>query len=224
MGFHRLEACLHRKLLLLGLLALIALCSLATITHRKGVVTLGGGRRARLKHSSGALRRLRGGSVYSSVLSQNAHPGESRIHVCSHATDCAKSEDGTVTQPFDDRNLTSLWDIFQSGLSKNPDGPCFEARGRPGGPFSSMSYREVEIEALTIAKRLKAMGVRKGSRVGIFARNMPRWSVAQLACASQGFVVTPIYETIGANAMTYISSENKSMQNIFEKPAANCVL
>jgi len=48
---------------------------------------------------------------------------------------------------------------------------------------------------------------------------MPRWSVAQLACASQGFVVTPIYETIGANAMTYVI--NHSGVNVIFTSEAN---
>eukprot|EP00471_Norrisiella_sphaerica_P011033 CAMPEP_0184499252 /NCGR_PEP_ID=MMETSP0113_2-20130426/40995_1 /TAXON_ID=91329 /ORGANISM="Norrisiella sphaerica, Strain BC52" /LENGTH=753 /DNA_ID=CAMNT_0026887093 /DNA_START=75 /DNA_END=2336 /DNA_ORIENTATION=+ len=161
----------------------------------------------------GRMSRLRGGLVFSKVYScEPPAPGESRIHMCSHIEGCDHSSSGTVDQPFDDETLSSLWDIFTSGLRRSPDGPCLKYRQsiQPLGPYISKTYRQVEVEALTLARSLKIMGVQKGHRVGIYAKNMAQWTIAQLACASQGYVVVPIYETIGPDAMSHVINHSGS--------------
>lgn len=55
-----------------------------------------------------------------------------------------------------------------------------------------------------IGRALKASGLVKGDRVGMYARNCPQWTLVQYAAHSQGFVVVPIYDTLGPNIVEYV--------------------
>ncbi|MGE4585934.1 MAG: AMP-binding protein [Mangrovibacterium sp.] len=55
-----------------------------------------------------------------------------------------------------------------------------------------LSYRGLKEEVESLGKRLRAMGIRRGTRVAILSQNMPNWGIAYFSIAAVGGVVVPV--------------------------------
>ncbi|EFO62253.1 Long chain fatty acid CoA ligase, putative [Giardia lamblia P15] len=69
--------------------------------------------------------------------------------------------------------------------------------------YTYMTYGEADSYVTELAKVLTKLGIGKGDRVGIFARNSPLWLLFDFACTAVGAVVVPIYDTLGAAKTSY---------------------
>ncbi|ESU41837.1 Long-chain-fatty-acid--CoA ligase [Giardia duodenalis] len=69
--------------------------------------------------------------------------------------------------------------------------------------YTYMTYGEADFYVTELAKVLTKLGIGKGDRVGIFARNSPLWLLFDFACTAVGAVVVPIYDTLGAAKTSY---------------------
>ncbi|ESU35679.1 Long-chain-fatty-acid--CoA ligase [Giardia duodenalis] len=69
--------------------------------------------------------------------------------------------------------------------------------------YTYMTYGEADSYVTELAKVLAKLGIGKGDRVGIFARNSPLWLLFDFACTAVGAVVVPIYDTLGAAKTSY---------------------
>lgn len=57
---------------------------------------------------------------------------------------------------------------------------------------------------------LKTLGFKKGDMFGFMSKNRPEWTIADIACSTQGYVSVPIYDSYGeANCEFIISSTNQ---------------
>ena len=69
------------------------------------------------------------------------------------------------------------------------------------GAVRKLSYWELWIETNRLANALRALGIRKGDRVGIFMPMIPETAIATLACSKLGAIYTPIFSGYGAPAV-----------------------
>ncbi|MBI2954431.1 MAG: acetate--CoA ligase [Chloroflexi bacterium] len=69
------------------------------------------------------------------------------------------------------------------------------------GEVRKLSYWDLYIETNRLANGLRALGVGKGDRVGIFMPMIPEVAVATLACSKIGAIYTPIFSGYGAPAV-----------------------
>ncbi|BAS92123.1 Os05g0132100, partial [Oryza sativa Japonica Group] len=51
---------------------------------------------------------------------------------------------------------------------------------------------------------LQQLGVKPGSRIGIYGSNCPQWIVAMQACNGYSLICVPLYDTLGAGAVDFI--------------------
>nr|BAG97315.1 unnamed protein product [Oryza sativa Japonica Group] len=72
------------------------------------------------------------------------------------------------------------------------------------GPYIWKSYREVYEEVLQVGSALQQLGVKPGSRIGIYGSNCPQWIVAMQACNGYSLICVPLYDTLGAGAVDFI--------------------
>lgn len=69
------------------------------------------------------------------------------------------------------------------------------------GAVRSLSYRELDREVCRAAAGLRALGIRKGDRVGIFMPMLPETVAVTLAVSKLGAVYIPIFSGYGAEAV-----------------------
>src|SRR5579862_6736430 len=68
-------------------------------------------------------------------------------------------------------------------------------RWRVDGTWASLSWGEYAARAGAVAAGLRALGVRRGDRVGLYLRNRPEFHVADLGILLLGAVPVSFYNT-----------------------------
>jgi long-chain acyl-CoA synthetase len=67
------------------------------------------------------------------------------------------------------------------------------------GAYRPISWREAERQVKAMARGLRALGIRRGDRVGLIAENRPEWTIADLAIMAAGAITVPGYTTHGVD-------------------------
>ncbi|OCT96908.1 acyl-CoA synthetase long chain family member 1 protein S homeolog isoform X1 [Xenopus laevis] len=111
--------------------------------------------------------------------------------------------DEVVTYYYED--VKTIYDIFQRGMRVSNNGPCLGHR-KPNQPYEWISYKEVSERAEYVGSALLHRGLKSSPDqfVGIFAQNRPEWTIVELGCYTYSMVAVPLYDTLGAEAITYI--------------------
>src|SRR5688572_18933530 len=63
------------------------------------------------------------------------------------------------------------------------------------GAYQPISHRTLAERIQYIGLGLRALGVERGSRVGILSENRPEWAIADYASLTTGLVDVPVYPT-----------------------------
>ncbi|CAL8102532.1 unnamed protein product [Calicophoron daubneyi] len=106
-------------------------------------------------------------------------------------------------------NVRTVYDIFKNGCRLAGDSPCFGFRTTTSEPYRWTNYPEIEEQVRRIALLLSSLLDEKSKIIGIQSRNCPEWLIVELACASIGLIVVPLYETFGEDAFRHILGETK---------------
>ncbi|KAF1760494.1 hypothetical protein GCK72_008743 [Caenorhabditis remanei] len=96
------------------------------------------------------------------------------------------------------------------GSTESKGGPCVGTRSSGTSDYEFLSYDEVHEKAKKLSMTLvHEFGLTPGNttNIGIYARNSPQWLISALACIEQSMVVVPLYDTLGAEAATFIVSQ-----------------
>ncbi|XP_073498748.1 long-chain-fatty-acid--CoA ligase 1 isoform X4 [Phyllobates terribilis] len=111
--------------------------------------------------------------------------------------------DEIITYYYDD--CRTVYEVFQRGLRVSNNGPCLGHR-KPNQPYQWISYQEVSDRAEYLGSALLNRGCKPSSEqfIGIFAQNRPEWIITELCCYTYSMVAVPLYDTLGAEAITYI--------------------
>ncbi|XP_069600415.1 long-chain-fatty-acid--CoA ligase 1 isoform X1 [Ranitomeya imitator] len=111
--------------------------------------------------------------------------------------------DEIVSYYYDD--CRTVYEVFQRGLRVSNNGPCLGHR-KPNQPYQWISYQEVSDRAEYLGSALLNRGCKPSSEqfIGIFAQNRPEWIITELCCYTYSMVAVPLYDTLGAEAITYI--------------------
>uniref|UniRef100_A0A183BHG0 Long-chain-fatty-acid--CoA ligase n=1 Tax=Globodera pallida TaxID=36090 RepID=A0A183BHG0_GLOPA len=104
-------------------------------------------------------------------------------------------------------DVRTLFDAFQRGLKIAEHSPCLGCRPTKNAPYQFLSYAEVAKRSQSFGQALiTKLGIRPGndSFVAIYAQNCPQWMIAVIGCVRHSIVVVPLYDTLGADAATYV--------------------
>lgn len=107
--------------------------------------------------------------------------------------------------------IQTITDLFQEGLTINPNGDVFGTRAMEGGPYRWIKWSDANTSIQNFRKGLITIGLEAGqdSMLGIFAKNSPQWHMTMQAAVSNSNVVVPLYLTLGNHAMTHILEETE---------------
>ena len=123
--------------------------------------------------------------------------------------------DGLSINPQGEK-FENLYELFAlGGLVKRPTAPCFGSRVRDDGTvgeYEWQSYQEVSLRVDCVAAALHALELAPrtadGNRfLGFFLKNSRDWMVTCLACFKTGITVVPMYDTLGADVVSYIQGQ-----------------
>ncbi|KAI8873075.1 acetyl-CoA synthetase-like protein [Ramicandelaber brevisporus] len=103
--------------------------------------------------------------------------------------------------------VSNVYDIFLLGKRRSNDGPYLGKRDinpedGSAGPYRWLSYSEVGSMASDFGSGLARLGVEFGELVGYYCKNSIECYMGRLAGHEYGYVMVPMYETIGPNAVT----------------------
>ena len=69
------------------------------------------------------------------------------------------------------------------------------------GVIQTLTYAQLAAETNRLANALKALGIQRGDRVGVFLPMIPAVVIATLACSKIGAIFTPIFSGYAAGAV-----------------------
>ncbi|OSX70295.1 hypothetical protein BU14_0810s0006 [Porphyra umbilicalis] len=143
---------------------------------------------------------LRAKLQLSTPAAEPMRPGESAVRTCGYLP--------SDEQPFPGETIRTTFDFVARFAKKQPTAKCLGWRpinaAGEAGPYTFHTYNKVHQTALRLGSALVASGLVKGDRVGVYGKNCPNWSMAQMACSSQGLVLVPLYDSLGPNAVEYV--------------------
>ncbi|MEK9574523.1 MAG: AMP-binding protein, partial [Alphaproteobacteria bacterium] len=80
---------------------------------------------------------------------------------------------------------------FLEMANKKADAPLFF--DKRDGQWQMLSYHEVAMRVVALAKNLRQMGLQSGDRVLLCAENSSSWAICDLAIMAAGGIVVPAY-------------------------------
>ncbi|KAL4308950.1 hypothetical protein GQ457_01G001930 [Hibiscus cannabinus] len=114
-----------------------------------------------------------------------------------------------VTRFPDHPDIGTLHDNFVHAVDTFRDYKYLGTRigddGKVGG-YKWMTYGEAGTARAAIGSGLIYHGIPKGACVGIYFINRPEWLIVDHACSAYSFVSVPLYDTLGPDAVKYISN------------------
>ena len=126
-------------------------------------------------------------------------PGpENHEHLFRFRISVLCKDDKLVDNYFDDIPSNTLYELFQSGLRKSPNGGCLGTRKE--NAYDWKTYQEVDRLARNVGASLVRMGMvphKQTSMIGLYSKNRWEYDVTQLSCYYYGLIAVPIYETLG---------------------------
>ncbi|NXC03080.1 ACSL1 ligase, partial [Orthonyx spaldingii] len=127
------------------------------------------------------------------------------------------NSDELLVYYYDD--VRTVYDIFQRGLQVSNNGPCLGVR-KPNQPYEWISYKEVSDRAECVGSALLHRGFKPShiQYIGIFSQNRPEWVIIEQGCYAFSMVVVPLYDTLGAEAITYIVNKADLSLVFCDKP------
>eukprot|EP00475_Leptophrys_vorax_P031730 TRINITY_DN4823_c0_g1_i1.p1 TRINITY_DN4823_c0_g1~~TRINITY_DN4823_c0_g1_i1.p1 ORF type:complete len:657 (+),score=64.76 TRINITY_DN4823_c0_g1_i1:125-1972(+) len=100
-----------------------------------------------------------------------------------------------------------MWELFNTSVQKFPANNFLGKRavvdGKPG-PYEWDTYATVGGKVAALAAAFVKEGVKEHGKVGIYGINSPEWFMSMEACNRQSMYCVPLYDTLGAEAVTFI--------------------
>jgi len=133
------------------------------------------------------------------------------------------SQDGKLLNSI--HGCTTSHEAFLRGMEVSENGPCVGKRS--GNTYEFLQYKQVYDRAQRIGSALLKKGISptEDGIVGIYAANSIEWILMEQACAMFSMVVVPLYDTLGADAVTFVMKRtNMSLVLVDTVKKANEVL
>jgi long-chain acyl-CoA synthetase len=129
------------------------------------------------------------------------------------------SDDQKISENGDAPMLKDTIDqILPGTAARLPDKPALIFGGR------TFTYGQLERLSNQAANGLKALGVRKGDRVTLFAQNSAEWVVSYIGVAKAGGVLNPVNAMLTADELAYVVKDCGARVLITTSERAKAVL
>jgi long-chain acyl-CoA synthetase len=103
---------------------------------------------------------------------------------------------------MDYHTCPNLAAMFLEWAAQRGDRPFLWAKR--DGAYRPIGWREAERQVRALARGLRALGIRRGDRVGLVSENRPEWTIADLAIMAAGAITVPAYTTHGVEDFRHL--------------------
>jgi long-chain acyl-CoA synthetase len=108
-----------------------------------------------------------------------------------------------------DDHIKTLYDCIETTISRHPEAPYLGERqvnsqGEPG-PYHWTTYKRFGELRTELGSGLLHYGLAPHQTVGIYSVNCTGWVLTAEACNAYSMVTVPLYDTLGPDAVRYIS-------------------
>ncbi|XP_013200983.1 long-chain-fatty-acid--CoA ligase 5 isoform X1 [Amyelois transitella] len=105
----------------------------------------------------------------------------------------------------------TLYETFRRGVKESNNGNCLGWREGPNKPYVWQTYNETLLRAKNFGSGLICQGLSPGQNtfVGIYSQNCPEWIMTEQAAYCYSMVIVPLYDTLGANACSFIVNQTE---------------
>lgn len=91
-----------------------------------------------------------------------------------------------------DREYSDFRDFLEKSCGRGGERPAFRWCPNCEGPEQVLSFAELRSGADALGRRLLALGLKRGDRVGLIAENRPEWCLVYLGVTAAGFIIVPL--------------------------------
>ncbi|TMW67701.1 hypothetical protein Poli38472_011321 [Pythium oligandrum] len=135
----------------------------------------------------------------------------------------------TETIALDESKLTMYETLLKGAAVDNGTRALYGTRAINAdgtrGEYEWLTYNEVVARTDVIAAGLaKFAGLQRKSMVGIFSKNRVEWCLSAHACDRMSYVLVPVYDTLGPEAVPYIVNHTEQTLLICAKEQFDTVL
>ena len=110
----------------------------------------------------------------------------------------------------------TLAQLFWARVERAPDRPAQQFKR--GGPWITLTWREVGNAVREVALGLIALGRQKGDAVAILSASRAEWVQADFGILSAGCVTVPIYPTYPPDLIAFVVNDSQARTLIVEDP------
>ncbi|KAL6049892.1 Long-chain-fatty-acid--CoA ligase 6 [Balamuthia mandrillaris] len=107
--------------------------------------------------------------------------------------------------------IDTLYKNFQTSVKRFPNNPCLGTREYVQrkkewvfGRYVWQTYKQVADRVTHFGSGLRGLGLKKGDKIGLWAKNREEWIIAEQAANAYGLVTVAIYDTFGEEAVSYV--------------------
>ncbi|RHZ45732.1 hypothetical protein Glove_658g22 [Diversispora epigaea] len=121
----------------------------------------------------------------------------------------ASSPDKLVAFP---PGATTLYENFLHGINESEGGNFLGHRQVDNGivgPYVWESYPEVQKRVANFGSGLRKLELDTKGILGFFSENNPQYVIGELACYQYSFILVPLYDTLGIEAIEYIINQTE---------------
>ena len=126
--------------------------------------------------------------------------------------------DGIIDTFYD--GVNTMYDVFQRGIKVAGDSPCIGYKPSKNSEYKWITYNQTGQRATNFGSGLVSkLGIKTGqdTLVGVYAKNMVEWIVAEKALTFYNMILIPFYNTLGDQAMQYITKQTKREGHVLQK-------
>ncbi|KAG7389581.1 Long chain acyl-CoA synthetase 7 peroxisomal [Phytophthora boehmeriae] len=105
----------------------------------------------------------------------------------------------------------TLYHNFLLGCAvENGSRPCYGRRtvdpeSGKAGQYEWFTYNQVKTRMERVASGMQTiLGLKRQDKVGIFAQNQLKWSLLNHACDRMSYILVPLYDTLGPDAVPFV--------------------
>ena len=111
----------------------------------------------------------------------------------------------------------TIWQMVEEMAACYPERDALVHQERGTG----FDYRHLALDSEKVARGLLALGIEKGSRVALWAPNIPEWIIAFLGITACGGIVVPVDPGAGEDDLQFILEQSASSAVIAAVDAGN---
>ncbi|RLN02548.1 hypothetical protein BBO99_00007620 [Phytophthora kernoviae] len=118
-------------------------------------------------------------------------------------------------EPVNEAEMTLYHNFLTGCRIENGTRPCYGQRpidleSGKAGPYEWFTYNEVKTRMDDVASGMQTtFDLKRQDKVGIFAQNQLKWCLLNHACDRMSYVLVPLYDTLGPDAVPFVISHTE---------------